>query len=39
MPSARSIENRMRLLLEVGDAVSAAVDAERTGLRISPQNG
>src|SRR5262249_55787271 len=34
-----SIENRMRFLLEVVDAVSAAVGAERTGLRISPQNG
>ena len=34
-----SIENRMRLLLEVVDAVSAAVGAERTGVRISPQNG
>src|SRR5215475_13053829 len=33
-----SIENRMRFLLEVVDAVSAAVGAERTGLRISPQN-
>jgi N-ethylmaleimide reductase len=34
-----SIENRMRFLLEVIDAVTAAVGAERTGLRISPQNG
>src|SRR5262245_5900140 len=34
-----SIENRMRFLLEVVDAVSAAVGAERTGVRISPQNG
>jgi N-ethylmaleimide reductase len=34
-----SIENRMRFLLEVTDAVTAAVGAERTGLRISPQNG
>jgi N-ethylmaleimide reductase len=34
-----SIENRMRFLLEVVDAVTAAVGAERTGLRISPQNG
>src|SRR5262245_35321243 len=34
-----SIENRMRFLLDVVDAVSAAVGAERTGLRISPQNG
>src|SRR5262249_54268037 len=30
-----SIENRMRFLLEVVDAVSAAVGAERTGVRIS----
>jgi N-ethylmaleimide reductase len=29
----------MRFLLEVVDAVSAAVGAEGTGLRISPQNG
>jgi N-ethylmaleimide reductase len=34
-----SIENRTRFLLEVVDAVTAAVGAERTGLRISPQNG
>ena len=34
-----SIENRMRFLLEVVDAVSAAVGAARTGVRISPQNG
>ena len=34
-----SIENRMRFLLEVVDAVIAVVGAERTGLRISPQNG
>jgi N-ethylmaleimide reductase len=34
-----SIENRARFLLEVVDAVTAAVGAERTGLRISPQNG
>jgi N-ethylmaleimide reductase len=34
-----SIENRTRFLLEVVDAVIAAVGAERTGLRISPQNG
>jgi len=33
-----SIENRMRFLLEVVDAVTAAVGAVRTGLRISPQN-
>jgi N-ethylmaleimide reductase len=34
-----SIENRTRFLLEVVDAVCAAVGAERTGLRISPQVG
>ncbi|MGC1347164.1 MAG: alkene reductase, partial [Methyloceanibacter sp.] len=34
-----SIENRTRFLFEVVDAVTAAVGAERTGLRISPQNG
>lgn len=34
-----SIENRTRFLLEVVDAVTAAVGPERTGLRISPQNG
>jgi N-ethylmaleimide reductase len=34
-----SIENRMKFLLEVVDAVTAAVGAERTGVRISPQNG
>ena len=34
-----SIENRTRCLLEVVDAVIAAAGAERTGLRISPQNG
>ena len=33
-----SIENRSRFLLEVVDAVTAAVGAERTGVRISPQN-
>jgi N-ethylmaleimide reductase len=33
-----SIENRSRFLMEVVDAVSAAVGAERTGVRISPQN-
>ena len=32
------IENRSRFLLDVVDAVSAAVGAERTGVRISPQN-
>ncbi|MGA7544798.1 MAG: alkene reductase [Methyloceanibacter sp.] len=34
-----SIENRSRFLLEVVEAVTAAVSAERTGVRISPQNG
>jgi N-ethylmaleimide reductase len=34
-----SIENRTRFLLEVVDAVCAAVGAERTGVRISPQVG
>jgi N-ethylmaleimide reductase len=33
-----SIENRSRFLMEVVDAVSAAVGAESTGVRISPQN-
>jgi|SRR5680860_388231 len=33
------IENRSRFLLEVVDAVAAAVGADRTGVRISPQNG
>jgi N-ethylmaleimide reductase len=33
-----SIENRTRFLIEVIEAVAAAVGAERTGLRISPQN-
>ena len=33
-----SIENRTRFLMEAVDAVSAAVGAERTGVRISPQN-
>ncbi|MGA7457712.1 MAG: hypothetical protein WBW51_10425, partial [Methyloceanibacter sp.] len=32
------IENRSRFLIEVVDAVIAAVGAERTGVRISPQN-
>lgn len=32
------IENRSRFLIEVVDAVSAAVVAQRTGVRISPQN-
>jgi len=33
-----SIENRMRLLLEVVDAVTAEVGADKVGLRISPEN-
>ena len=33
-----SIANRSRFLMEVVDAVSAAVGAERSGVRISPQN-
>jgi N-ethylmaleimide reductase len=33
-----SIENRSRFLLEVIDAVIEAIGADRTGLRISPQN-
>ena len=33
-----SIENCCRFLLEVVDAVTAAAGAERTGVRISPQN-
>jgi N-ethylmaleimide reductase len=33
-----SIENRSRFLMEVVDAVNAAVGAERKGVRISPQN-
>jgi N-ethylmaleimide reductase len=32
------IENRSRFLMEVVDAVKTAVGAERTGVRISPQN-
>jgi len=34
-----SIENRSSFLLQVVDAVTAAVGSERTGVRISPQNG
>ena len=34
-----SIENRARFLLEVVEAVTAAASADRTGVRISPQNG
>jgi N-ethylmaleimide reductase len=33
-----SIENRMRLLLEVVDAVNAEVGADKVGIRISPEN-
>ena len=33
-----SIENRARFLLEVVDAVTSAVGADRAGVRISPQN-
>ena len=33
-----SIENRSRFLMEVVGAVTAVVGAERTGVRISPQN-
>ncbi|MGE5260061.1 MAG: alkene reductase [Actinomycetota bacterium] len=34
-----SFENRSQFLMEVVDAVSAVAGAERTGVRISPQNG
>lgn len=34
-----SIENRARLLLEVVDAVIAALDSQRVGVRLSPWNG
>jgi N-ethylmaleimide reductase len=34
-----SIENRARLLLEVVDAVIAALGAQRVGVRLSPWNG
>lgn len=34
-----SIENRARLLLEVVDAVAAAVGADRIGVRLSPWSG
>jgi N-ethylmaleimide reductase len=33
------IENRARFLMDVVDAVTDAAGAERTGVRISPQNG
>jgi N-ethylmaleimide reductase len=34
-----SIENRSRFLIEVVEAVTAVAAPERTGVRISPQNG
>jgi len=34
-----SLENRRRLLLEVVDAVCAAVDSARVGVRLSPMGG
>lgn len=34
-----SIENRARLLLEVVDAVAAAIGADRVGVRLSPWSG
>lgn len=33
-----SRENRLRFLLEVSDAVSDAIGAEKTGVRLSPRN-
>ncbi len=33
-----SVENRARLLMEVVDAVTSAIGAERVGLRLSPLN-
>jgi N-ethylmaleimide reductase len=33
-----SVENRSRFLMEVVQSVTAAIGAERTGVRISPQN-
>src|SRR5689334_1576483 len=33
-----SIENRSRFVLEVIEAVTAAVGADRTGIRLSPYN-
>ena len=33
-----SVENRLRLLLEITDAVSRVWDAERVGVRLSPLN-
>lgn len=34
-----SIKNRARFLIEVVEAVTAAIGSERTGLRLSPMNG
>ena len=34
-----SIPNRVRFLLEVTEAVTAAIGSDRTGLRLSPMNG
>lgn len=34
-----SVANRTRFLLEVAEAVTAAIGADRTGLRLSPMNG
>lgn len=34
-----SIANRTRFLLEVTEAVTAAIGSDRTGLRLSPMNG
>ena len=34
-----SIANRVRFLLEVTEAVTAAVGSDKTGLRLSPMNG
>ncbi|MDQ6958389.1 MAG: alkene reductase [Mariprofundaceae bacterium] len=34
-----SLENRSRLLLEIVDAVTGEIGADRTGVRISPING
>ncbi|QQG36533.1 MAG: alkene reductase [Micavibrio aeruginosavorus] len=34
-----SVQNRARFLIEVVEAVTAAIGPERTGLRLSPMNG
>ncbi|MGO1801263.1 MAG: alkene reductase [Microbacteriaceae bacterium] len=34
-----SVDNRIRLTVEVARAVSEAIGAERTGIRLSPHNG